>query len=297
MGKVIAVANQKGGVGKTTTTINLSAALAMNGANVLVVDCDPQGNATSGLDVKSKVRAEENYTSYDLMTSDVPVKDCLQTIKLTNEVTIGIIPSDVNLSAAESDLNNVDGRNFILRDKLQGIKNDYDFIIIDCPPSLTVLTINALAAADSVIIPIQCEFYAMEGLSQLMQTINLARLRLNSGLKIEGILFTMYDTRTNLSQEVVNNVKEVIKERIFNSVIPRNVKLAEAPSFGLPICIYDPRSSGALAYNSLAMEILRSEKTIVPKKTAPKRKRNTGKTGEKTSTKTSTKKKEQPGKE
>ena len=285
MGRIIAIANQKGGVGKTTTTINLSAALAMLGAKVLVVDCDPQGNATSGLGVKSKVKEEENYTSYDLMTTEATVEDCIQDLKLSEKITMKIIPSEVNLSAAESDLNNVDGRNFILREKLQGIKDNYDFIIIDCPPSLTVLTINALAAADSVIIPIQCEFYAMEGLTQLMQTINLTRLRLNSELKVEGILFTMFDSRTNLSQDVVTSVKQGIKEKIFNSIIPRNVKLAEAPSFGQPISIYDPKSNGAMAYNSLALEIMNKEKKKTPAVTKPKRKRKTSAT--KKSTKTS----------
>lgn len=262
MGKIIAVANQKGGVGKTTTTINLSAALAKLGSKVLVVDCDPQGNTTSGLGIKSRIKEDENYTSYDLMTTDASVDDCIQVSELDFFPPLEIIPSDVNLSAAEAELNNIDGRNFILRDKLQGIKDKYDYIMIDCPPSLTVLTINALTAADSVIVPIQCEFYALEGLTQLMQTINLTRYRLNSDLTVEGILFTMYDSRTNLSQDVVNNVKEGINERIFNSVIPRNVKLAEAPSYGKPICIYDPKSSGAVAYNELALEILKNDKKV-----------------------------------
>ncbi len=270
MGKIIAIANQKGGVGKTTTTINLSAALAKLNTKVLVVDCDPQGNTTSGLGIKSKIKDDENYTSYDLMTTDASVEDCIQYTEYDFNPQLEVIPSSVNLSAAEAELNNIDGRNFILRNKLQGIKDQYDYILIDCPPSLTVLTINALTAADSVIVPIQCEFYALEGLTQLMQTINLTRLRLNSTLKVEGILFTMYDSRTNLSQDVVSNVKEGINENIFNAIIPRNVKLAEAPSYGKPICIYDAKSSGAVAYNELAMEILKNDKIVSKKKDVKK---------------------------
>ncbi|MCR5324543.1 MAG: AAA family ATPase [Lachnospiraceae bacterium] len=267
MGKIIAIANQKGGVGKTTTTINLSAALAKAGSKVLVVDCDPQGNTTSGLGIeKAKLKEDGSYTSYDLMTTEAKVEECRLQTELEIDPVMEIIPSDVNLSAAESDLNNIDGRNYILREKLQGIKDQYDYILIDCPPSLTVLTINALTAADSVIVPIQCEFYALEGLAQLMQTIELTKIRLNPELKIEGILFTMYDQRTNLSQEVVSSVKEGIKENIFSVIIPRNIRLAEAPSHGTPICLYDPKSNGAIAYNELAMEILKNDKSTITKK-------------------------------
>ncbi len=255
MGRIIAVANQKGGVGKTTTTINLSAALAGLGMEVLVVDCDPQGNATTGLGLsKKEIILNEESTSYDLMTNDAPAEECIKETQLTH---LKIIPSEQNLSGAESEILNRDGRNFILREKLQKLKEDFDYILIDCPPSLTVLTINALTAADAVLIPIQCEFYALEGVSQLMSTIALTKNRLNAELDIEGVVFTMYDSRTNLSQQVIDEVKSNIREYIFETKIPRSVRLAEAPSHGLPINLYDVKSNGAVAYKELAEELIK----------------------------------------
>lgn len=250
MGKVIAIANQKGGVGKTTTSINLSASLAQKGMKVLAIDSDPQGNATSGLGIdKSKIK----NTIYQLMIDEKKVSDCIYHSVVPN---LDVIPSDVDLAGAEIELIGLEKQDFILKNKIDQIKDNYDYILIDCPPSLNVLTVNALTAADSIIVPIQCEFYALEGLSQLIYSIDLVKARLNSKLKIDGVVFTMYDVRTNLSLQVVENVRENLNQHIYNSIIPRNVRLAEAPSHGLPICMYDPRSSGAEAYNDLADEIL-----------------------------------------
>lgn len=250
MGKVIAVANQKGGVGKTTTSINLSAALAEKNKKVLLIDADPQGNATSGFGVDKN---EMENTLYELILGGCTIRDCLVKDVIKN---VSLIPSNVNLAAAEIELIGVEKKEYILKNEVDYIKDDYDYIIIDCPPSLNMLTINSMTTADSVLVPIQCEFYALEGLSQLIHTINLVRERLNPGLDIEGVVFTMYDSRTNLSAQVVENVKQNLKHRIYQTLIPRNVRLAEAPSFGKPITVYDPKSAGAEAYLNLAQEVM-----------------------------------------
>ncbi|MBQ2101752.1 MAG: ParA family protein [Lachnospiraceae bacterium] len=254
MGKVIAVANQKGGVGKTTTSINLAAALAVKGKKVLIIDTDPQGNATSGFGVDKN---DIEHTIYELMLSESTIGQCVIKDVVKN---VSIIPSNVNLAAAEIELIGKEEREFILKKAVDTIKNDFDYIIIDCPPSLNTLTINAMTTADSVLVPIQCEFYALEGLSQLIHTINLVRERLNPVLDIEGVVFTMYDARTNLSAQVVDNVKNNLKQKIYETLIPRNVRLAEAPSYGMPITLYDPKSAGAEAYLKLAEEVIKSNK-------------------------------------
>ena len=254
MGKVIAVANQKGGVGKTTTTINLSASLAYKGKKVLVIDMDPQGNTTSGFGIEKN---ELENTIYELMLGECSVMECIIENVIENT---SVMPSNVNLAAAEIELIGVDKKEYILKGEVDWIKNQYDYIIIDCPPSLSMLTVNAMTTADTVLVPIQCEYYALEGLSQLIHTINLVRERLNPTLEIEGILFTMYDARTNLSMQVVENVKNHLNQRIYNTMIPRNVRLAEAPSYGMPIHLYDPKSAGAESYMALAEEIIGREK-------------------------------------
>ncbi len=251
MTKIIAVANQKGGVGKTTTAINLSAALAEKGKKVLVVDIDPQGNTTSGFGIEKN---ELENTVYELMLGECSVKDCMIEDVIPN---LSIIPSNVNLAAAEIELIEADKKEYILKNELDWVKDKFDFVIIDCPPSLSMLTVNSMTASDSVLVPIQCEYYAMEGLSQLIHTINLVKKKLNPYLEMEGVVFTMYDSRTNLSQEVVESVKEALEERVFETNIPRNVRLAEAPSYGMPICKYDANSAGAQAYASLADEIIK----------------------------------------
>lgn len=250
MGRVIAIANQKGGVGKTTTAINLSASLAAKGKKVLVIDMDPQGNTTSGLGVEKN---EIENTIYELMIGECSVKESIMKDVLPN---VSIIPSNVNLAAAEIELIGVDKKEFIIKNEVAWIKDDYDFIMIDCPPSLSMLTINAMTTADSVLVPIQCEYYALEGLSQLIHTVNLVKERLSPDLTMEGVVFTMYDSRTNLSEQVVENVKANLTHRVFDTVIPRNIRLAEAPSFGQPISVYDPKSAGAEAYFKLADEII-----------------------------------------
>ena len=250
MGKIIAIANQKGGVGKTTTSINLSASLASKGKKILVIDADPQGNTTSGFGIEKN---DLENTIYELILSECSIKECM-----LNDVIQGvsIIPSNVNLAAAEIELIGVERKEFILRREVEWVKESYDYIIIDCPPSLNLLTLNAMTTADSVLVPIQCEYYALEGLSQLIHTINLVKERLNPDLDMEGVVFTMYDSRTNLSTQVVENVKNHLNQRVFDTVIPRNIRLAEAPSYGMPINKYDPKSAGAEAYMQLADEII-----------------------------------------
>ena len=249
MSKIIAIANQKGGVGKTTTAINLSAALAEKGKKVLIIDIDPQGNTTSGLGVNKNTLKN---TVYELFIDECSLSDCLQKEVYKN---LDLLPSNVNLAAVEVELLDMEGKEAILKNKLKDVADEYDFILIDCPPALSILTINAMTTADSVLVPIQCEYYALEGLSQLIHTVGLVRDRMNSKLKIEGVVFTMYDARTNLSMQVVDNVRSHIGERVFNTIIPRNIRLAEAPSYGQPITVYESKSAGAEAYRLLADEI------------------------------------------
>lgn len=250
MGRIIAVANQKGGVGKTTTTINLSACLAEKGKKVLTIDIDPQGNTSSGLGI-DKNNLEN--TIYELMIGECKMEDCLLVNIIDN---LSLIPSNVNLAGAEIELIGIEEKEYILKKEIDKIKDNYDYLIIDCPPSLNTLTVNAMTTADTVLVPIQCEYYALEGLSQLIHTINLVKQRLNPSLEIEGVVFTMFDARTNLSLQVVENVKSNLKQTIYKSIIPRNVRLAEAPSHGLPINLYDPKSAGAEGYRDLADEVI-----------------------------------------
>ena len=253
MGRTIAIANQKGGVGKTTTAINLSACLAEKGKKVLAVDMDPQGNMTSGLGVDKD--SVEN-TIYNLIIGESKMEEVLIKDVLEN---LDIIPTNIDLSGAEIELLDVEEKEYIVRNEIDKIKDNYDFIIIDCPPSLSMLTINAMTTADSVLVPIQCEYYALEGLSQLIHTVELVRDRLNPKLTIEGVVFTMYDARTNLSLQVVENVKDNLDQTIYKTIIPRNIRLAEAPSYGIPINKYDPKSAGAESYLRLADEVIDKE--------------------------------------
>lgn len=252
MGRIIVVANQKGGVGKTTTAINLSACIADAGKKVLAVDMDPQGNMSSGLGVEKE---NVENTAYELLLGEVDVKDCLEETLIDN---LDLISSNINLAAVEIELTGVEEKEFILQKALKKIRKKYDYVIIDCPPSLNTLTINAMCAADTVLVPIQCEYYALEGLSQLIRTVELVKERLNPKLKIEGIVFTMYDSRNNLSVQVVENVKQNLKQKIYRTIIPRNVRLAEAPSYGLPITEYDSKSAGAESYRRLAKEVMKA---------------------------------------
>lgn len=250
MGRIIAIANQKGGVGKTTTAINLSACLAEAGQKVLTVDFDPQGNATSGLGFE---KGYMDKTVYELLMGECKLDECI--IKDVQE-NLDVLPSDVNLAGAEIELLNEKDKDLLLKKELEKVEKDYDFIIIDCPPSLNLLTINALTASDTVLVPIQCEYYALEGLSQILQTIELVKKKMNPKLELEGVVFTMYDARTNLSLEVVENVKSYLNKTIYKTIIPRNVRLAEAPSHGMPINLYDGRSTGAESYRMLAAEVI-----------------------------------------
>lgn len=251
MGRIIAIANQKGGVGKTTTAINLAACLAEAGKKVLAIDLDPQGNMTSGLGVDKN---EVENTVYELMLDQCTVKESMEHTVVEH---LDLIASNVNLAGAEIELLGIIDKEYILKKAVDYVKENYDFVIIDCPPSLNMLTVNAMTTANTVLVPIQCEYYALEGLSQLMHTIHLVQERLNPELKIEGIVFTMYDVRTNLSNQVVANVKENLNENIFKTMIPRNIRLAEAPSYGIPINMYDTRSAGAESYRNLAKEVIK----------------------------------------
>lgn len=251
MGRIIAIANQKGGVGKTTTSINLSACLAELGKKVLVIDLDPQGNTTSGFGIDKE---EMENTVYELMLGECSIRESMTQVE--NIEHLFLIPSNVNLAGAEIELLGINEKEYILKNAVDYIRDDYDFIIIDCPPSLNMLTVNAMTTADSILVPIQCEYYALEGISQLIHTIDLVQERLNPNLKIDGVVFTMYDARTNLSSDVVDTVKENLNATVYQTIIPRNVRLAEAPSHGLPINLYDAKSSGAESYRNLAKEII-----------------------------------------
>ena len=250
MGRIIAIANQKGGVGKSTTAINLSSCLGEMGQKVLTIDMDPQGNTTSGMGVD---KDEQENTVYELLLGETNIEDCILKLDFDG---LSLIPSNVNLAGAEIELIGIEEKEYILKNQVEKVKNDYDYIIVDCPPSLNMLTINAMTTANTVLVPIQCEYYALEGLSQLMHTIELVQERLNPELDMEGVVFTMYDARTNLSLQVVENVKNNLNQTIYKTIIPRNVRLAEAPSHGLPINYYDSKSSGAESYKLLAEEVI-----------------------------------------
>ena len=251
MGKVISVKKKKGGVGKTTTTVNLSTLLAKKGKKVLLIDTDPQGNATSGLGVSKDVE----LSVYDILIGDTEFDETLQETAIKN---LKVCPSNISLAGAEVQLVSMMSREQRLKTKLDKIKDQYDYILIDCPPSLGLVTLNAFTASDSVLIPVQCEYFALEGLGQLLNTVNLVKKHLNKNLEIEGALLTMYDARTNLSNQVVKEVKKYFEDKVYKTVIPRNVRLSEAPSYGMPITVYDPRSKGAKAYEKFAKELLKN---------------------------------------
>lgn len=253
--KVISIFNQKGGVGKTTTNINLCANLAMKGYNILTIDIDPQGNTTSGLGIdKNNLK----NSMYDIMTTDISIDNVMTESELINDFYL--IPSTLELAGAEVELIKVENREHILKNKIKSMEKDFDYIFIDCPPSLGILTINALCASDSVLIPIQCEFYALEGVGQLINTVQLVQKSLNKKIYIEGILMTMWDSRNNLCNEVVSEVKNYFAEDVYNTLIPRNIRLAEAPSFGLPIMLYDDKCKGSEAYKDLTEEFMSKQK-------------------------------------
>lgn len=249
MGKIIAVTNQKGGVGKTTTAVNLSACVAEKGRRVLLVDIDPQGNASSGLGCAAKNRR----SIYDVLVGETPAKDAILTTRFG---PLSLLPSSIQLAGAEIELLALPGRETLLREALASVREEYDYLLIDCPPSLSLLTLNAMAAADSVLVPIQCEYYALEGVGQLMNTLQLVKKGLNPHIEVEGVVLTMLDGRTNLGIQVVEEVKKYFKDRVYSTIIPRNVRLSEAPSHGLPIHLYDSRSTGAQAYRDLAAEFI-----------------------------------------
>jgi len=251
VGKIISIANQKGGVGKTTTSINLSTILAKKGKRVILIDADPQGNATSGVGVEKNAK----YSTYDVLVSDIDIVQALEKTPIKNLL---ICPSNINLAGAEVELVSMMSREQRLKEKIDEIKDEFDYAIIDCPPSLGLITLNAFTASDSVLIPVQCEYYALEGLGQLMNTINLVKKHLNKNLEIEGALLTMYDMRTNLSNQVVKEVKKYFDNKVYKTVIPRNVRLSEAPSYGMPITEYDPHSKGAKTYEKFTKEFLKN---------------------------------------
>ncbi len=254
MAKIIAIANQKGGVGKTTTAINLSACLAQANRRVLLVDLDPQGNSTSGLGAEKK---KDELSTYDVVVDGAPIRD---TLKKTPVENLLLAPAQIDLAAAEVELVRMMAREQKLKRALEKERENFDYILIDCPPSLGLLTLNALTAADSLLVPIQCEYYALEGLSQLMNTVKLVRMNLNPSLDIEGVVLTMFNARTNLSTQVVTEVKKHFRNKVYRTIIPRSIRLGEAPSFGLPISMYDPKGAGAQAYAMLADELLKGER-------------------------------------
>ncbi len=250
MGKVISMSNQKGGVGKTTTTVNLAAFLSEKGKKVLIIDIDPQANAGYGVGINAE---ESGNTIYEVLIGEIQIEDAIHHTEFPN---LDIVPSNIHLSGAQVDMMELENKEFKMRDSISKIRDYYDYILIDCPPSLGILTLNALIAANSVMIPLQCEYYALEGLSQLLQIISMVQENLNKSLDVEGVVLTMYDSRTKLSQHVVNDVKEHFKDKVFKTIIPRNVKLSEAPSFGKPIGLYDRICPGSEAYEQLANEVL-----------------------------------------
>lgn len=253
MGKVVSIANQKGGVGKTTTAINLAAILAKKNKKILLIDADPQGNATSGLGLEKN----SNFSTYDVLINDVEIVNTIQKVDIKK---LEVCPTNMSLAGAEVELVSAENREFRLKDKIDKVRDNYDYIFIDCPPSLGLITLNAFTASDSVLIPVQCEYFALEGVGELLKTVDLVRRYFNRNLTIEGALMTMYDSRTKLSNQVVKEVNKFFENKVFETVIPRNVRLSEAPSFGMPIVIYDPRSKGAKSYEKLAKEFLKNNK-------------------------------------